>query len=232
MSLRLNVSRRQWAWLGFSLILLGGLATLHAVRPRFSAVPLAALARLEAERTALARFDDATLQRLRNTASPAAQGRSAGGDEIPPGWNVAPLPADHGGPRVRLARGGTHPLAWSELVRLIEQIEQRTPVLSLVIQSAGTRRHRTIDHVEIILGETPEATLPPPSAPLPEKVGPEPARKIGLGPSLRRSSASTGGLRRPVPAPDPAAAAVRPAPPRWAARRFHLRSFNSNPVNL
>jgi hypothetical protein len=208
MSLRLNVSRRQWAWLGFSLILLGGLAAVHAVRPQFSAVPLAALARLEAERTALARFDEATLQRLRATASFAERDRSAGGDEIPPGWSVAPLPADHGGPRVRLARDGTPPLAWTELVRLIEQIEQRTPVLSLVIQSAGTRRHRTIDHVEIILGETPE------------EVGPEPARKIGLGPSLRRSSASTGGLRRPVPAPDPAAAAVRPAPPRWAGQRF------------
>lgn len=232
MKLRHQVTNRHWGVLAFSLILVGAMVALKEVRPRFSPAPAAELARLESERSDLARFDDATVQRLRATASQVQSGDAQGLGELPPGWINESVPADSGrAPQVRLTRSGEPPPTWTELLQLVERIEQRTSILSLAIQSAGTRRHRTIERVEIVVRETPGATRRPADAPLPEASGPELVRKIGLGPSLRRSSAFTGWLRRPVPAPDPVSAAFRPDPPHAAGVRSNLRLFQFNPLS-
>lgn len=232
MKLLHQVTNRRWGVLAFSLMLVGAMAALKQVRPRFSAGPTAELARLESERSDLARFDDATVQRLRATASQVESGDAQGLGELPPGWINESVPADSGrAPQVRLTRTGKPPPTWTELLQLVERIEQRTSILSLAIQSAGTRRHRTIERVEIVVRDTPGATRRPAGAPLPEASGPDPVRKIGLGPSLRRSSASTGWLRRPVPAPDAVSAAFRPDPPHAAGVRSNLRLFQFNPLS-
>jgi len=232
MNLLHQVTNRRWGVLAFSLLLFGAMVALKQVRPWFSAGPTAELARLESERSDLARFDDATVRQLRATAAQVRSGDDQDLGELPPGWISDLVPVDSGRARqVRLTRSGGPPPNWTEVLQLVERIEQRTSILSLAIQSAGTRRHRTIERVEIVVRENPGATRRPAGAPLPEVSEPEPVRKIGLGPSLRRSSASTGWLRRPVPAPDPVSAAFRPDPPHAAGVRSNLRLFQFNPLS-
>lgn len=232
MKLLHQVTNRRWGVLAFSLMLVGAMVALKQVRPQFSEGPTVELARLESERSALARFDNATVQRLRATASQVQSGDAQGLGKLPPGWISESVPVDSGRtPQVRLTRSGGPPPTWTEVLQLVERIEQRTSILSLAIQSAGTRRQRTIERVEIVVRETPGATRRPADAPLPEASGPELVRKIGLGPSLRRSSAFTGWLRRPVPAPDPVSAAFRPDPPHAAGVRSNLRLFQFNPLS-
>lgn len=232
MKLLHQVTNQRWGILAFSLMLVIAMVALKQARPQSSAGPTVELARLGSERSALAHFDDATVQQLRATASQVQSGDAQGLGELPPGWINESVPADSGrAPQVRLTRSGEPPPTWTELLQLVERIEQRTSILSLAIQSAGTRRHRTIERVEIVVRETPGATRRPADAPLPEASGPELVRKIGLGPSLRRSSAFTGWLRRPVPAPDPVSAAFRPDPPHAAGVRSNLRLFQFNPLS-
>ncbi len=169
MKLLHQVTNQRWGILAFSLMLVIAMVALKQARPQSSAGPTVELARLESERSALAHFDDATVRQLRATAAQVRSGDDQDLGELPPGWISESVPVDSGRtPQVRLIRSGGPPPTWTELLQLVERIEQRTSILSLAIQSAGTRRHRTIERVEIVVRETPGATRRRAGAPLPE----------------------------------------------------------------
>lgn len=181
----------------------------------FAPLSPASLDELRHEQARLAPHDDDTLARLRREL--AALHANA---LVDPGTVAAAAGSrftssfDPTTQRLALRADARVP-PWPEIITAVERLEQQPGwrIVSLDLRSRGTRHHREISTVEIVLARA-VATPGRPAVGLvsPGGVAPARPRKAGRSSALRRTSASAGRLRRPPPAFGPASALFRARP--------------------
>ncbi len=177
-------------------------------------------AALEHERKRLAAVDPNELPRLR--AEIAALRAAAGTDgsfAIPAGWRLQHQTAG------RILIQPTSMLDWSTLLESVRQCEQRPgwQLVSLDLRSHGSRHHRTLAAVDMVLERASATPGRPPVGPVaPGGTAPAKPRNAGRSSPLRRPSACADRRGRPASAPVPDFAPLR-ARPSGSGRRIRIR---------
>ncbi len=228
MNRHVPITRGAWILLGLSAILAGVGLALPRLRPVPSAVDTELVA-LRGEREALARNDDATLEKLRQqskalpTAAWSVEKFTA---RVGTGWRIEWQYPNGTSRSVLLSRSTPHLHDWPDYLRFLKSWTDQPGIVleSFDVTANGSAQARELDQVAIglrvVLTVAPIGNAErdsPNLVPLPvaPAEGAATTRKIGPVPSLRRPAASA-----EPPAPGQDSAPVRPDPPGARAAIF------------
>jgi hypothetical protein len=221
---RTKISRPRIAGLLLSLTLL--VLALIARHRGWLVAPAAGedLDALKRQRTQLSIHDDNTLIRLRHeVAAQRASTPTTPNELIASARGQLVASSDARTQRVTLRTTAAVP-RWTEIVATVDRLEHQPGwrVVSFDLRSRGSRQHREISGVEIVLERASATPGRPAVGPVsPGSAVPARPRKTGRSSSLRRPSAGADRLRRPAPTPGPDFALFRVRPSGLGRLSFH-----------